>query len=223
MPDNFTERVRKRADPIWEAQQRHPFIVGLGDGTLESSKFEFWVRQDYLFLIESARFLGLAAARSPDLEAMSFFANLAHTVVASEMDLQRSFAQVFGISAAELENEPKAPVTQGYTDFLLRHACLADFEVLIGSLLPGLWCFSEIGQRLAERPPPADERYLKWIEMHADEAFVGQAEQCRLLLDRWTTDLPEGRLRSVEEAFLIASRYEWLFLDMAWNQAHWPL
>jgi len=40
-------------------------VRGIGDGTLGLERFKFWLRQDYVFLIEYARLLALAAARSP--------------------------------------------------------------------------------------------------------------------------------------------------------------
>ena len=59
MPERFTERLRQEAAGIWEAQSQHPFVRGIGDGTLSLDRFKFWLRQDYLFLIEYARLLGL--------------------------------------------------------------------------------------------------------------------------------------------------------------------
>ncbi|MGH8575250.1 MAG: thiaminase II, partial [Gammaproteobacteria bacterium] len=72
-----SDALRAAAADIWEAQHRHPFVTGIGDGTLELSRFQTWVRQDYLFLIEYARLLALGAARAPDLETMARFADLA--------------------------------------------------------------------------------------------------------------------------------------------------
>ena len=68
MPERFTDRLRQKAAGIWEAQHQHPFVRGIGDGELDVERFKFWLRQDYVFLIEYARLLGLAAARSPDVE-----------------------------------------------------------------------------------------------------------------------------------------------------------
>lgn len=42
---------------MWEAQHRHPFVTGIGDGTLDVERFKVWLRQDWLFLIEYARML----------------------------------------------------------------------------------------------------------------------------------------------------------------------
>ena len=47
-----------------------PLVRGIAEGTLGLERFTFWLRQDYVFLIEYARLLALAAARSPHLETM---------------------------------------------------------------------------------------------------------------------------------------------------------
>src|ERR671913_10885 len=76
MAERFADYLHRRAAPIWEAQQQHPFVRGIGDGTLDVEKFKHWVRQDYLFLIEYCRLFGLAAGRAPDLETIGRFADL---------------------------------------------------------------------------------------------------------------------------------------------------
>jgi thiaminase (transcriptional activator TenA) len=60
----FNAELRASAEEIWEAQHRRPFVRGIADGTLDLERFRFWVRQDYLFLIEYSRLLALAAART---------------------------------------------------------------------------------------------------------------------------------------------------------------
>ena len=95
---------------------------GIGDGTRRPRAVSLWVRQDYRFLLEYGRLLALGAARAPDLETMRRLADLCQATVRDEMDLHRSYAREFDISEEELEAEPMAPTTQGYTDFLVRTA-----------------------------------------------------------------------------------------------------
>ena len=72
----FSEQLREAAAEIWEAQHRHPFVQGIGDGSLDLERFKHWIRQDYLYLIDYSRLFALAAARSPDLATMTRFASL---------------------------------------------------------------------------------------------------------------------------------------------------
>ena len=101
----FTDRLYELAEPIWEAQHAHPFVRGIGEGSLEVEKFRFWVRQDYLFLIDYARLLAMAVAKAPDLPTMRRFADLVQATLGVEMDLHRAYAAEFGISSKELEAE----------------------------------------------------------------------------------------------------------------------
>jgi len=223
MADRFTERLHRKASAVWEAQHQHPFVRGIGDGTLTLDRFKFWLRQDYVFLIEYSRVLALAAARSPDLETMIRFATLLKQTVDTEMRLHRSYAAEFDISPEDLEQEPPAPVTRAYSDFLLRVAATGDFAELAAALLPCMWAFSEIAQRLAAQPAPGDNHYAKWIAMYSSKEFGELAQWCRDLLDRLAAGLPERDLQRLEAAFLTSSRYEWQFWEMAWKMTAWPV
>ena len=222
MAERFTDHLRRLADPVWEAQHAHPFVRGIGDGTLDLARFAFWVRQDYLFLIEYARLFGLAAARAPDLATMGRFADLLQSTLNTEMALHRDYAAHFGISPEELERETAGPTTRGYTDFLLRVAATGDFAELAAALLPCMWGFSEIGRRLAERERPADARYAAWVDMYADPEFAQLADWCRELVDRLAEGAPPAARRRMQEAFLTSSRYELLFWDATYNMESWP-
>jgi thiaminase (transcriptional activator TenA) len=118
----FSEQLRQAAADVWEAQHEHPFVRGIGDGTLDPERFRVYVRQDYLFLIEYGRALALACARAPRLEVMERFAELAESTLRTEMDLHRAYAAEWGISSEELERERPHAATRAYTDFLLRTA-----------------------------------------------------------------------------------------------------
>ncbi|HZA18162.1 MAG TPA: thiaminase II [Pseudonocardiaceae bacterium] len=214
--------LRTAAGEIWDAQHRHPFVRGIGDGTLDLERFRFWIRQDYLFLIEYSRLLALAAARAPDLETMGRFASLLHETLHEEMDLHRSYCADLGIPAADLEREKMAPTTRGYTDFMLRTATVGDFAELVAALLPCMWGFNEIGRRLAEQGLPHSERYARWIEMYASDEFTSLVDWLRELTDRISTNLPGASLDKMRDVFITSSRYELSFWEMAWTLEAWP-
>jgi thiaminase (transcriptional activator TenA) len=44
----------------------HPFVQGIGDGTLKQEKFAYYVGQDAFFLEAFARAYSIAAAKAPD-------------------------------------------------------------------------------------------------------------------------------------------------------------
>jgi thiaminase/transcriptional activator TenA len=219
----FSDHLRITAHPIWQAQHEHPFVRGIGDGTLDSERFSIWLRQDYLFLIDYAKFFAAAVMRAPDLAAMTTFAQLLHEILHREMELHRSYCAEFGISPQDLEQSRKLPTTQGYTDFLLRMGTTTNYIELLGTLLPCMWGYAEVGQRLAQQGLPADPRYRRWINVYADPEFAELAEWCRQLVDRACDNISADRVERVENAFITSSRYELAFWDMAWKKETWPV
>ena len=223
MAARITEQLRQKVDSMWKARHQHPFVRGLGDGTLDPEKFKFWLRQDYVFLIEYARLLALAAARSPELATMIRFARLLRETLETEMSLHRAYAAEFEINCEQLEQEFAAPTTRAYTDFLLRVAAMGDFGELVAALLPCMWGFSEIGQRLATQPTPVTHRYVRWIAMYSSTEFLELVQWCRDLLDTLAEGLPERDLHKLEAAFVTSCRYEWQFWEMAWKNERWQV
>jgi thiaminase/transcriptional activator TenA len=212
--EGFSAQLRRAADPIWRAQHDHPFVRGVAEGTLPVEQFERYVRQDYVFLIDYGRLLALGAARAPDLTTMRRFAGLAQAILGDEMELHRAFAREFGIGEAELEAEAPAPVTRAYTDFLLRTATLGSFGELAAALLPCMWGYSEIGERLAREPAPPDPRYAKWIATYADPEFAALAAWSRELVDRLAAGGGEAERERMRRAFVLCSEHELAFWDV---------
>ena len=218
----FSEQLRAAAADVWEAQHAHPFVRGIGDGTLPVERFAHYVRQDYVFLIEYARMLALGAARATDLETMRRFADIAQAILGEEMELHRAFAREFGISEAELEAEPPAQATQAYTDFLVRTAALGDLGELAAALLPCMWGYSDLGIHLFNQGLPDEERYARWITAYASQEFADLTKWTCDLLDRLSEGAPEAAQRRIEHAFITSARYELAFWEMAWAGEKWP-
>jgi thiaminase/transcriptional activator TenA len=214
MDMGFTDELRSAADPIWQAQHEHPFVRAIGDGTVDAARLERWVRQDYLFLIEYCRLLAYAAARAPDLASLARFAEVLRSTVTTEMDLHRAYAARFGVTAADLEREEMAPTTRAYADFLLRTAAAGDTCEVAAALLPCMWGFSEIGQRLAARGRPAEPRCAAWVDAYADPEFARLAAWCRSLVDRLADESGPAQRARMRDAFLVSSRYELAFWDV---------
>ena len=111
----FSEILRDRAATIWEQEHQHPFVVELGEGTLPLEKFQWYMKQDYLFLIDFSRVIALAVAKAETLEDMGWFARLLHETLNTEMSLHVSFCKEFGITEDELLATRLSPTTLAYT------------------------------------------------------------------------------------------------------------
>ena len=118
----FSEILRDRAATVWEQEHQHPFVVELGNGTLPLEKFQWYMKQDYLFLIDFSRVIALAVAKAETLEDMGWFAQLLHETLNTEMSLHVSFCEDFGITEDELLATRLSPTTLAYTGHMLSNA-----------------------------------------------------------------------------------------------------
>ena len=221
---SFAANIEMKALPVRQAILSHPFITGVGDGTLPVERFKHYVMQDYVYLIDYARVLALASARAPDLETMGWFAGLLDETLNTEMELHRSYCAEFGITRGELESTQAAPTTIAYTSFLLRVAHQDSFGELVASLLPCQWGYWEIGQHLAKRGGPKQAPlYTQWIQMYSSTEFEELARNIRSLADRVAEGAAPAQLAGMEGAYLTSLRFEHRFWDMAYNLERWEV
>ena len=220
----FADDIELEALPIRRAILAHPFVSGVGDGTLDVSRFKHYVLQDYAYLIDYSRVLALAAARAPDLETMGWFARLLDETLNVEMDLHRSYCAEFGITPEELAATVAAPTTVAYTGYLLQVAHQGSFAELVASLLPCQWGYWEIGDHLARQGEPAGAPlYCQWIRMYAAPEFAELADTIRNLANRLGDQAGPAELAAMCRAYLTSLRFEYLFWDMAYNLEEWPV
>ena len=219
----FTDALYEAGRPVWDAQLAHPFVRGIAGGDLPEESFKRWVVQDYRYLIEFSRVFAWAAAKADRLESMSWYAAALHLTLNTEMQLHRQYAARFGLSAADLENAPMWPTNRAYTDFLVRTAADGDLADLVAALLPCAWGYVHVGQELAKRKPPSDQRYADWIAQYSSTEFAEAADWLKREMNRLAEGTTPEKRRRLTELFVLSSRYEWLFWEMCWRGESWAV
>lgn len=220
----FSDRLFKKVEPVWNSYLEHPFVKGIGEGSLDKEKFIHYMKQDYVYLIEYARIFAIGSAKANDLKTMTIFANLLHGTMNFEMDLHRTYAARFGISNEDLENtEPSATMT-AYTSYMLSQAQLGGVENTIAAVLACAWSYNWIGKKLAEWPGALEqELYGDWVKTYSSDEFTTIAEDCIGLINDIAQGKTEDELKKLEEIFVKTSYFEYMFWDMAENISRWPV
>ncbi len=214
----FSARLRAACAGEWRAAHvEHPFVKAIGDGTLSLARFQYFMRQDYLFLIDYCRVLGIAAARCEDVESMSWWAKLLDETLNSEMALHRSFCDDFGLSAAELEGTEPAAATQAYGDYLLRVAYGSSVAVTAAALLPCQWGYGEIGRRLSRRMKAEPGSFhARWAAGYDSAEYHRLTAWLRRFVDRLGASASEQERALMTSAFREGVRHERAFWEQAW-------
>ncbi|WP_085992969.1 thiaminase II [Oceanobacillus senegalensis] len=219
----FSEQLYEKLQPIWRKNHAHPFVKEMGEGTLDKEKFRYYMIQDYLYLIDYSKLFALGAVKADNMEDMGKFSALLDSTINGEMELHRQYAARFGITEEELEQAEPSPITLAYTHYMLHAAQNGTLADLVAALLPCAWSYWEIGKELKKIPGAADHAfYGEWITMYSSDDFGKHAQWCIDLLDKLAADKSEKEQQRLEEIFLNTTRYEYMFWDMAYNQAMWP-
>ena len=214
----FSGQLRDACAAEWRAAHvEHPFVRAMGSGTLSLERFQFFMRQDYLFLIGYCRALGLAAAKCPDLQSMGWWAKLLDETLNSEMDLHRSFCADFGITEAQLVAAAPAPATVAYTSHLLRTAHEDSITVITAALLPCQWGYDDIGRALAGRPGAKNGSFhARWIAGYNAPEYRRLTAWLRRFVDWLGADAGAGERERMLQAFRASTGHELAFWDQAW-------
>ena len=173
----FFAGLRAAAGDEWRRYVEHPFVRGLGEGSLPEAAFRHYLVQDYLFLIQFARAYGLAAYKSDSLAEIRAAAGGLKALVEVEMDLHRAYCAEWGIAEAALEAVEADAATLAYTAYVLERGHAGDLLDLRVALAPCVVGYGEIGARLAADPATRREGnpYAPWIEMYAGEEYQALA------------------------------------------------
>lgn len=220
----FANRLFKTVEPVWDSYLSHPFVRGIGEGTLAKEKFIHYMKQDYLYLIEYSRVFAIGSTKANDLKTMTIFANLLHGTLNFEMDLHRKYAAMFNISEEELEATKPSATTTAYTSYMISQAQLGGVENAVAAVLACAWSYNWIGKKLAKTSGSLDhECYGKWVQMYSSEEFTAMAENCIELINEVTEGKPEEELKRIEEIFVKTSYFEYMFWEMAEKESMWPV
>jgi thiaminase/transcriptional activator TenA len=215
------DRLKADAATEWRAYVDHPFVRGLGDGSLPKECFRHYLVQDYLFLIQFVRAYALGIYKAPDLETMRYLASGAAAIL-DEMKLHVRLSAEWGASEGDLEQATEARATIAYTRFVLDAGMQGDLLDLLAALSPCVIGYAEIGAALAGAPRglAPDNPYRGWVAEYSGDPYQLVAQDARAVLDRLAAAvLSEPRYPRLLHIFRQATRLEADFWQMGLDRA----
>lgn len=216
---SFCDYAWQRTTELRAAIDRLPFNEELAAGTLDQTRFQFYITQDALYLDQYARILVLAGARGPDGASLRLFAESALEAVAVEQALHGQYLAGFRTGVSDAQPSPDC---LNYTSFLLATAYHEPWEVLMAALLPCFWIYWDVGNTIA-RKSALDNKYRAWIDTYSDEGFGNAVRAVIAATDNAAATATDSVRKRMMTAFVRSSQYEYLFWDGAYHLRTWPV
>ncbi|CAN7384402.1 thiaminase II [Rossellomorea sp. LjRoot5] len=218
---SFSTVLRNEVKDIWDASFHHPFVKGIGDGTLPIEKFKYYLLQDAYYLSHFSKVQALGASKAMDIHTTSRMAAHAVGTNEAELSLHENFSKRLGITEEERKNFKPAPTAYAYTSHMYRSARYGGLADILAAILPCYWLYYEIGERL-KSCKPGEPVYQEWIKAYGGDWFKELVEEQINRLDVLAATMTECDRERMKENFILSSIYELQFWEMAYTLEKWP-
>ena len=217
----LSDELRQGVGARWQQVIEHPFIIELGEGTLDSAIFNVYFDQDYLFLRDWAILLSLATAKAPDFDSARELVSFLHLGLGGEEGLFQEAFRERGISREAAKELQYLPATQHYSGYLRTQAYEGSFTEVVATLLAVEWPYLDWAVRAEQAGQKPDNHYYQtWIDIHTSPGMSGFVSWLQSVVD---ASAPTQEQRDkLQEIFKNVLRYEYQFFDMAYRGESWP-
>ncbi len=218
---SFSKSLKQTANEIWEQSYHHPFVQELGQGILPQERFQFYLLQDYLYLLDYAKVFALGAVKSPCERLIRQFTESQYSIMHVEMDLHRQYMQQFGIHYKDVNKVRPSAFNQAYTAYMLSVGQTGDLAELLAAVFPCAWSYYDFACRLKKdfSEQLVNNPYQSWIEMYSDEMFYQSFEWFFVELDGLCENKNQEQQKRIEAIFARSMEFEYLFWEMAYNKS----
>lgn len=115
----------------------------------------------------------------------------------------------------------------GYVSYLTATAATESYAVAAAAVLPCFWIYGEVGRKLAASAAEVlaadpSHPYAQWVTTYDAPEFQESVETARRLVDVAAAATTSAQREAMARAFVIATRYEFMFWDTALNPQPWP-
>ena len=219
----FSLQAWQNIENIYQAILAMPFVQELEQGSLDRAIFQHYIIQDGIYLGEFARTLAIISAKAPHPDMQLEFAGSVKEAIVVERALHENFFAKFGIRAEDaLATEP-SPTCLNYTNFLLATAFQHSFAVTVAAVLPCFWIYWEVGKHIHQRANTQANPYQQWIDTYVDPDFEASVNYVIQVADKSAEQASATELALMNQVFVRASQFEWMFWDSAERLEQWAI
>lgn len=213
------ERLLDAAKDVWMQYNKHPFVLGLQNGTLDREKFRYYIIQDFLYLKDYVKVFALGIAKAKSVETTRLFSNYITLLTGSEMDIHRGYMGKFAITQEELDTTPRALNSLSYTSFMLRVAYEEEEAEILTAILACAYSYEGIVKKMLENNPSAadHEFYGEWVKGYLSPEYAERNVILLRAVENLTKNYTEAQLKHLTDIFTACSRFELAFWDMGWE------
>ena len=215
----FTDKLYEAIKDIWAEYLKHPFVLGLANGTLDKEKFKNYLIQDYLYLKDYSKVFCVGIILAKTMEEMRFYYNSIQGTMNDETAVHIEYLKGFGYEEKEIESFKNHLVTSSYVSYMQGQALTGGLKEITAATLPCTWSYNFIGKYIKDNFKDEYENnfYRPWIDVYSSEDYTIFTDNWLEYTNELCKDLSEEEEEKLIEIFRMSSIYEMQFWDMAFE------
>ena len=163
-------KLKNSCNKDWSEYTDHKFLSDLVSNKLPDKNFKSYLVQDYVFLQQLLKILGLSVYKSNSFEeinrSVNFIKGIDH-----EIKLHTSYCKKWKISLNSLSNIKVESANSAYTDHVLSVGKNGNNLDIFSCLAPCIIGYGEIGFKLSKITNWKKSKYSSWIKMYSSKEY----------------------------------------------------
>ncbi|EOV9354817.1 thiaminase II [Campylobacter coli] len=207
----------KENQKIWNAYLHHDFVKKLEDKSLKQENFLFYLKQDYIYLLNYAKCYARLALNSNTAKELRFAMKFQNYIVEGEMELHRAILSL-GINADELDIKDESLVNIAYSRYMLSVGENGDFLDMLVALSACAIGYGYIGAEIYQRlgkEKLQNHPYKEWILTYSSDEFQNEIKEFEDFLNSYTQQISQEKFENLSEIFYNVVRLENAFWEHA--------
>lgn len=204
---NLSNKAWDMCHDIYDAILNHPFNNELLDGSLSDERFQYYIKQDVMYLHDFSKCNAMLAVKLSSNYA-DVFLKMAEYAIVTEKNMLSNYASV-------CNNKSSSHVTSamlGYTSYLIRSCTMEDVAVGVAAVLPCSLVYNEVGKAMIQHVAD-NNKYKKLIQTYVDDDFQQALKEVIEIFNALASNVSEEIHNKMLEVFRISMCWEWHFLD----------
>ena len=216
-------RMLNRCAYIFPEIYKHPFNKQLYNGSLPTTTFREYLKQDKLYLGDFSEALLLVSNRFTydDYYALQF-KSLSEYILGTERKFHIKYLGEEQPNVFFQGDKPvrkKIPVIEHYTQHILDTAINASKEEAVASLIPCFWIYCELGKQMDVSACPSSHPYRNWMASYSSERFTSATKSITQTIQELTTGIScPIHEEKIIASFLKSAEFELMFFDAIYHE-----
>lgn len=212
------EDFKKNSERMWQLCYQHPFVQEIGKGTLKREKFQFFLIQDYKFLLEYIKVLSMKISQIEDKDMLYDLMEIQRRTFEG-ITVHRQYLIEFGIPEDRIEFIKTGIYNEAYISALRNLAETKGIVEFLVAILPCPWSYHDFASELAKQYGEYLEGnpYKKWVKNYMEKNSYVYIQK---KLEYYMRTKNYVKTYILQDLFQRSMEYEYLFWDMCYRETY---